>query len=143
MALLTSDDDHELAPVFELDLESNPKTLEPSNDQNPDLSLNSNVFQNPTLDKSPAQALGAQALSLAPSLLNPNDEPSLPTEALSLLKFCQTSNLTTTQPSVLSSSLSSPSVASSIQHFNMLDANAQTPPVGTLCPPLLVGWKKP
>ena len=128
MALLTSDDDHESAPVFELDLESNPETLEPSNDQNPDLSLNSNVFQNPTLVKSPAQALGAQALSLAPSLLNPNDEPSLPTEALSLLKFCQTSNLTTTQPSVLSSSQSSPSAASSIQHFNTLDANAQIPP---------------
>ena len=79
MALLTSDDDQETAPVFELDLEPNPETLEPTNEQNPDLSLESNVFQNPTLDKSPANALGAQALPLAPSLLNPNNQPSWPT----------------------------------------------------------------
>ena len=143
MALLDSDDKQEPAPVFDLDLEPSPETLEPGYVQNPDLSLESNVPQDPTLDETPANALGAQALLLAPSLLSSNVEPSSPTEALNLLKFCQTSNLTTTQPSVLSYSLSPPSVASNIQHFNSLDANAQTPPIGTPCPPLLVGWKKP
>ena len=88
MALLTSDDDQETVPVFELDLEPNPETLEPSNEQNPDLSLDSNVFQNPTLDKSPVNALGAQALLLAPSLPNPNDEPCSSTETLNPTKPC-------------------------------------------------------
>merc|ERR1711954_37620 len=118
MALRTSDDDQETAPVFELDLEPNPETLEPSNKQDPDLSLESNVLQNPTLDKSPANALGAQALLLAPSLPSPKDEPCLSTEVLNLPKPCQTSNSTTIQPTTLSSSRSSPSVPSSIQHFN-------------------------
>merc|ERR1712081_130145 len=66
MALLDSDDNQEPAPVFELDLEPSPETLEPSNEQNPDLSLESNVPQNPTLDETPANALGTQALLLAP-----------------------------------------------------------------------------
>ena len=114
--------------------------------QNPDLSLNSNVIPNPILDKSLEQALGAQALSpgspsvntaplnnplqasLDPSLFDLNDEPSSPTQAFSILEICQTLNLATIQPSTLSSSHSFPSVASSIQHFNKLDAHAKTPP---------------
>ena len=123
MALLDSDDNQEPAPIFDLDLEPSPETLEPSYEQNPDLSLESNVPQNPTLDETPANALGAQALLLAPNLPNPNNEPCLSTDILNSLKPCQNSNPMTIQPTTLSSSLSSPSVPSNIQHFNKLAAS--------------------
>ena len=137
MAPLAANVEHESAPAIQLDFNTN---------QNPDSSLNSNVIPNPILDKSLDQALGAQALSpgspsvntaplnnplqasLDPSLFDLNDEPSSPTQALRLLEICQTPNLATIQPPTLSPSHSSPSVASSIQHFNTLDAHAQTPP---------------
>ena len=146
-APLTSDDDHESAPVIHLDFaEGNPKPVLTSANLNPDLSLNSNTIPNPTLDQSQDQTLGAQALlpgspsgnpallnepflpSLDPSLLNLNNKPSSPTHALNLLKICQTPNLSTIQPPTLSPTQSSPSVASSIQHFNTLDTCVQTPP---------------
>ena len=139
MALLESDDNQEPAPVFDLDLEPSPETLELGYVQNPDLSLESNVPQNPTLDETLANTLGAQALLLAPNLPNPNNEPSPPTDILSSPKPCQNSNPITIQPTTLSSSISSPSVPSNIQHFNKLAASAQTPPVGTPCPPSTVG----
>merc|ERR1711954_590037 len=66
--------------------------------------------------------------SLDPSLLDLNNEPSSPTHALNLLKICQTPNLSTIQPPTISPTHSSPSVASSIQHFNTLDTHVQTPP---------------
>merc|ERR1711954_287977 len=66
--------------------------------------------------------------SLDPSLLDLNNKPSSPTHALNLLKICQTPNLPTLQPPILSPTQGSPSVASSIQHFNTLDTRAQTPP---------------
>merc|ERR1711954_372663 len=109
MALLDSDDNQEPAPMFDLDLEPSPETLEPSNEQNPGLSLESNVPQNPTLDETPANALGAQALLVAPNLPNPNNEPCLSTDILNSPKPYQTSNPMTIQPITLSSSLSSPS----------------------------------
>merc|ERR1711954_321525 len=65
--------------------------------------------------------------SLDPSLLDLNNKPSSPTHALNLLKICQTPNLPTLQPPILSPTQSSPSVASSIQHFNTLDTRVQTP----------------
>ena len=139
MALLDSDDNQEPAPVFDLDLEPSPETLEPSYEQNPDLSLESNVPQIPTLDETPANAIGAQARLLAPNLPNPSNEPRLSTDILSSPKPCQNSNPMTIQPITPSSSLSSPSVPSNIQHFNKLAASAQTPPVGTPWPPSTVG----
>ena len=113
---------------------------------NPDLSLNPNTIPNPALDQSQDRSLGAQALSpgppsgnpgplnepflpsLDPSLLDLNNKPSSPTHALNLLKICQTPNLSTMQPPTLSPTHSSPSVASSIQHFITLDTRVQTPP---------------
>merc|ERR1711954_305011 len=66
--------------------------------------------------------------SLDPILLDFNNKPSSPTHALNLLKICQTPNLSTIQPPTLSPTHSSPSVDSSIQHFNALDTGVQTPP---------------
>merc|ERR1711954_33241 len=122
LALLESDDNQEPAPVFDLDLEPSPETLELGHVQNPDLSLESNVPKNPTLDETLANTLGAQALP------NPNIEPSPSTDILSSPKPCQNSNPITIQPTTLSSSISSPSVPSNIQNFNKLAASAQTPP---------------
>merc|ERR1711954_133178 len=64
----------------------------------------------------------------APNLPNPSNEPRLSTVILSSPKPCQNSNPMTIQPITPSSSLSSPSVPSNIQHFNKLAASAQTPP---------------
>ena len=47
---------------------------------------------------------------------------------IKIVKSCQNSNPMTIQPTTLSSSLSSPSVPSNIQHFNKLAASAQTHP---------------
>ena len=129
MALLESDDNQEPAPVFDLELESSPETLELGHVQNPDLSLESNFLQNPTPDETLANTLGAQALLLAPNLPNPNFKPSPSTDILSSPKPSQNSNPITIHPTTPSSSISSPSVPSNIQHFNKLAANAQTPPL--------------
>ena len=60
MAPLTSDDNHELAPVIHLDFaEGNPEPVLTCTNQNPDLSLNLNVIPNPVLDQGLDQALGA------------------------------------------------------------------------------------
>merc|ERR1711954_347976 len=128
MALLNSDDNQEPAPIFDFELEPSPETLEPGHVRNPDLSLESNFLQNPTPDESLANTSGAQALLLAPNLPNPNFKPSPSTDILSSPKPSQNSNPITIPPTTPSSSISSPSVPSNIQHFNKLAASAQTHP---------------
>ena len=127
MALLESGDNQEPAPIFDFEPEPSPETLEPGYVQNPDLSLEPNSTQNPTPNKSLANILSTQALLLAPSLPNPNFKPSPSTDILGSPKPSQNSNPITIHPTTPSSSISSPSVPSNIQHFNMLAASAQTP----------------
>ena len=115
---------------------------------NPDLGLDANIIPNPIFDQNHDHALGAQALSpsttssniapsckpnqssLDPSLLDLHSKPSSPTQALSILRICQTPtpSLSMFPPSNLSPTQNSPSVASSIQHFDSLDTRAQTLP---------------
>ena len=142
MALLTSDDDPNSAPVTDLDLADGTSEPAPTDESpNPDLGPNSNMTPNPILDQNQDQVSGAQAISpstssngpapfdrptqssLNPSLFDLNSKPSSPTEALSILKFYQTPtpSLLTFPPSILSPTQNSPSVAFSIQHFDSLD----------------------
>merc|ERR1712081_8251 len=73
-----------------------------------------------------ANILSTQALLLAPSLPNPNFKPSPSTDISGSPKPSQSVNPITSRPTT-PSSIGSPSVHSSIQHFNMLAASAQTP----------------
>merc|ERR1711954_439261 len=126
MALLESDDNQEPAPVFDFELEPSSETLESGHIQDHDLSLEPNSTQNPTSNDSLAIILSTQALLLAPSLPNPNFRPSPPTDISGSPKPSQSVNPITSRPTT-PSSIGSPSVPSSIQHFNMLAASAQTP----------------
>ena len=124
MALLESDDNQVPAPVFDIELEPSPEILE--SEQNHDLSLEPSPTQNPTSNDSLANFLSTQALLLAPKLPNPNFRPSPPTDISVSPKPSQNVNPTTSRPTT-PTSIGSPSVPSSIQHFNMLAASAQSP----------------
>ena len=106
MALLTSDDDPNSAPVTDLDLADGTSKPAPTDESpNPSLGPNLNMAPNPILDQNQDQVSGAQAIlpstssngpapfdrptqsSLNPSLFHLNSKPSSPTKALSILKF--------------------------------------------------------
>ena len=156
MALLTSDNDPESTPAT--DGKSEP-TLSGAN-LNPNLGLNldPDITPDPTLDQNSDHTIGAQALSpskssgnkapsckpnqssLDPGLLMSNfqSKPDSLTQALKILRICQTPTSThsTLPPTNLLPTQNSPSVASSIQLFDSLDTQAQTHPVGSHNPPL-------
>merc|ERR1711954_599470 len=74
MALLESDDNQVPAPVFDIELEPSPETLE--FEQDPDPSLEPSPTQNTTSNDSLADLLSTEALLLAPKLPNPSFRPS-------------------------------------------------------------------
>merc|ERR1711954_180036 len=124
MALLESDDNQVPAPVFDIELEPSPETLE--SEQDPDPSLEPSPTQNPTSNDSLANLLSTQALLLAPKLPNPSFGPSPSANIPVSPKSSQDMNPTTSRPTT-PTSIGSPSVPSSIMHFNMLAASAQSP----------------
>ena len=158
LALLTSDDnqlspDPESTPVPDPGLtDGNPESTLSGANPNPNLNLNLNldITPNPILEQNPDHTIGAQALlpstspgstspsckpnqsSLDPGLLlsNLQSKPNSPTQALKILRICQTPTSThsTLPPTNLLPTQNSPSVASSIQHFDSLDTQAQTLP---------------
>merc|ERR1711954_466310 len=124
MALLESDDNQVPAPVFDIELEPSPET--PESEQDPDPSFEPSPTQNPTSNDSLANLLSTQALLLALELPNPSFGPSPSANIPVLPNSSQDMNLITSCPTT-PTSIGSPSVPSSIMHFNMLAANAQSP----------------
>merc|ERR1711954_179284 len=74
MALLESDANQVPTPVFDIELEPSPETLE--SEQGPDPSLEPSPTQKPTSNDSLANLLSTQALLLAPKLPNPSFGPT-------------------------------------------------------------------
>merc|ERR1711954_147715 len=143
MALLDSDDNQVPTPVFDIEIEPSPEAPESDQDpdpslklvpspetleseQNPELSLELNPTQNSTSNDTLTNPLSTQAQLLAPKFINPNIEPSPSANIPMSPNSSQDPNLINNRP-ITSTSIGSPSVPSSIMHFNMLAANAQSP----------------
>jgi len=143
MALLESDNNQVPTPVFDIEIEPSPESLESEQDpdpslelepspdaleseQNPEPSLEPNPTQSPTSNETLSNLLSTQAQLLAPKLINPNIGPSPSASIPVSPNSSQDPNLMTNQP-ITPTSTGPFSVPSSIMHFNMLAANAQSP----------------